>query len=209
LLDSSIKISDLFMDDGMIVTVRDRSGKETSYLGRSDGSYLTFPMVCLINGGSASASEIVSGCLQDHGRAIIMGSRSYGKGSVQTIHYFDPNKSSRLKLTTATYWRPSGRNIHKADTSGKDTDEWGVTPNKGFEIKLSKKEDGDLFDHLRDAEIIRAGPPKEARRRATSAIASSTWPWNTCAPDSHDGAQGRETVNSFPRFSARKAPRGR
>jgi carboxyl-terminal processing protease len=157
LLDSSIKISDLFIDDGMIVSVRHRDGTETSYVGRSDGSYTTFPMVCLINGGSASASEIVSACLQDHGRAIIMGSRSYGKGSVQTIHGFE--NQSILKLTTATFWRPSGRNLNKASTSGKDEDEWGVTPNKGYVIKLSKKEENDLFDHQRDTEIIRGGPP--------------------------------------------------
>ncbi len=164
LLDSSIKISDLFIDDGMIVTIRHRDGKETSYVGRTDGSYLTFPMVCLVNGGSASASEIVSACLQDHGRAIIMGSRSFGKGSVQTIHGFD-NKSI-LKLTTATFWRPSGRNLNKSSTKGKDTDEWGVTPNKGFEIKLSKKEENDLFEHLRDAEIIRAGPAKNGATKS-------------------------------------------
>ncbi len=71
-------------------------------------------MVCLVNGGSASASEIVSACLQDHGRAIIIGSRSYGKGSVQTIHPFETG--GRLKLTTATFWRPSDRNLNKAST---------------------------------------------------------------------------------------------
>ncbi|MSQ94431.1 MAG: S41 family peptidase [Gemmataceae bacterium] len=155
-LDGSIKISDLYIDDGMIVSVRHRDGKETSYVGRSDGSFTTFPMVCLINGGSASASEIVSACLQDHGRAIIMGSRSFGKGSVQTIHGFD--HKSIIKVTTATFWRPNNRNLNKSSTPGKDTDEWGVTPDKGFEVKLSKKEENDLFDHLREAEIIRAGP---------------------------------------------------
>lgn len=161
LLDSAIKISDLFIDDGLIVTIKHRDGTETSYVGRSGGTYTAFPMVCLINGGSASASEIVSACLQDHGRAIIIGSRSYGKGSVQTIHPFD--NQSIVKLTTATFWRPSGRNLNKASTKGKDEDEWGVTPNKGYDIKLSKKEENDLFDHQRDAEIIRGGapPPKD------------------------------------------------
>lgn len=163
LLDSSIKISDLFIDDGLIVTIRQRDGKETSYVGRSDGSYITFPMVCLINGGSASASEIVSACLQDHGRAIIIGSRSFGKGSVQTIHGFE--NQSIIKLTTATFWRPSGRNLNKSSTPGKDTDEWGVTPNKGYEIKLSNKEDADLFEHLREAEVIRGSPPPGAPPR--------------------------------------------
>jgi C-terminal peptidase prc len=161
LLDSSIKISDLFIDDGMIVSVRNRDGTETSYVGRSDGSYTTFPMVCLINSGSASASEIVSACLQDHGRAIIMGSRSFGKGSVQTIHGFE--NQSILKLTTATFWRPNGRNLNRASTSGKEEDEWGVTPDKGFEIKLSRKEENDLFDHQRDSEIIRGGRPNETK----------------------------------------------
>jgi C-terminal peptidase prc len=166
LLTSSIKIADLFIDDGLIVTVRSRDGKETSYVGRSDGSYLTFPMVCLVNGGSASASEIVSACLQDHGRAIIMGSRSFGKGSVQTIHPFE--NRSILKLTTATFWRPSGRNLNKRSTSGKDEDEWGVTPNKGYEIKLSKKEENDLFEHLREAEIIRGSPPAGGKEETKS-----------------------------------------
>lgn len=160
LLDSSIKISDLYINDGLIVTIRYKDGKETSYVGRSDGSYTTFPMVCLINSGSASASEIVSGCLQDHGRAVIIGSRSFGKGSVQTIHNFD--NRSILKLTTATFWRPTGRNLNRGNVRHKDEDatDWGVKPDKEFEVKLTKKEENDLFDHLRDAEIIRAGPPE-------------------------------------------------
>jgi len=162
LLESSIKISDLFIDDGLIVSVRHRDGSETSYVGRSDGSYVTFPMVCLINSGSASASEIVSACLQDHGRAIIVGSRSFGKGSVQHIHRFD-NKSI-IKLTSSTFWRPSARNLNRSSSQHKedDTAEWGVSPDKGFQVKLEKKEEDDLYDHLREAEIIRAGP-KEAK----------------------------------------------
>jgi carboxyl-terminal processing protease len=155
-LKGSVKIADLYIDDGLIVSIRNRDGSEESYVGRSDGSYTSFPMVCLINSGSASASEIVSACLQDHGRAIIMGSRSFGKGSVQHIHGFD-NKSI-IKLTSSTFWRPNGRNLNKSSTKGRDEDEWGVTPNKGFETKLSRKEEDDLFDHLRQSELIRAGP---------------------------------------------------
>jgi C-terminal peptidase prc len=164
LLDISIKISDLFIDDGLIVTIKKKDGSETSYVGRSDGSYTTFPMVCLINSGSASASEIVSACLQDHGRAIIMGSRSFGKGSVQTIHPFE-NKTSIIKLTTATFWRPNGRNLNKSSTKGRDEDEWGVTPDKGYDLKLSKKEENDLFEHQRDSEIIRGGPAPSSEFR--------------------------------------------
>ncbi len=154
LLESSVKISDLFIDDGIIVTVKPRDGKDVSYVGKSSGSYTTFPMVCLVNGMSASASEIVSACLQDHGRAIVIGSRSYGKGSVQTLHRFDTG--GVIKLTNATYWRPSNRNINKRSTKGKDDEEWGVTPNAGFEVKMTNKENADLAEFLREQEIIRA-----------------------------------------------------
>lgn len=153
LLPQAVKVSDLFIDDGMIVTIRPRSGPETSYIGKSDGSFTTFPMVCLINGGSASASEIVSACLQDHHRAIILGSRSYGKGSVQNIQPFETG--GLLKLTTATFWRPSGRNLNKSSTAGRDEDEWGVTPDEGFLVKMSRKEENDLQDFHREMEIIR------------------------------------------------------
>ncbi len=165
LLDSAVKISDMFIDDGMIVTIRPRNGPETSYVGHSDGSYSAFPMVCLINGYSASASEIVSACLQDHGRAIVMGSRSYGKGSVQTILPFETG--GQLKLTTATYWRPNGKNINKASTAGRPEDEWGVTPDKGYKLDLSIKELNDLQDHQRESEIIRR--PDRRNRPATEA----------------------------------------
>jgi carboxyl-terminal processing protease len=155
LLDQAVKISDLFIDDGMIVTIKPRTGPETSYLGKSEGSFTTFPMVCLVNGYSASASEIVSACLQDHGRALIVGSRSYGKGSVQTILPFrDTGKMAQLKVTTATFWRPSGKNLNKASTPGKEEDDWGVRPDKGYNLPLSIKELNDLQDHQRDREII-------------------------------------------------------
>ena len=80
---------------------------------------------------------------------------------MQTIHGFTTEKlnDSILKLTTATFWRPSGRNLNRASTNGKEEDEWGVSPNKGYEIKLSKKEENELFDHQRETEIIRGGTP--------------------------------------------------
>jgi carboxyl-terminal processing protease len=154
LLDQSVKISDLFIDDGLIVSIRPRNGPETSYVGKSDGTYSTFPMVCLVNGSSASASEIVSAALQDHGRAIVVGSRSYGKGSVQTIHNF--YTGGKLKLTTASFWRPSGLNLNRTNQNRNedDTEEWGVKPNAGFTLKLGTKELNDLQDFQRENEII-------------------------------------------------------
>jgi C-terminal peptidase prc len=154
LLTSARDISDMFIDDGVIVSIRPRVGKERSFLGEHEGSLLNFPMVCLVNGGSASGSEIVSACLQDHHRAIIMGERSFGKGSVQNIQNFEGGK---LKLTTASFWRPNGKNLNKSSTSGKEEDEWGVTPDKGYVLKLTAKEREELADAQHDSEIIRSG----------------------------------------------------
>jgi carboxyl-terminal processing protease len=165
-LEQAVKISDLFIDDGLIVSIRPRSGPETTYVGQSKGSYITFPMVCLVNGGSASASEIVSACLQDHGRAIVVGTRSYGKGSVQTIFPFETG--GQIKVTTATFWRPSNRNLNKASTKGRKEDEWGVTPDTGYDVELSPKELSDLQDHLREAEIIRDPAAKKASTTSDS-----------------------------------------
>jgi carboxyl-terminal processing protease len=151
LLTSAIDISDMFIDDGLIVTIKPRNGHETVHTGEHEGSWLDFPMVCLVNGHSASGSEIVSACLQDQRRAIIMGERSYGKGSVQNIQ---PYEEGELKLTTATFWRPSGKNLNRSSTSGKEDAEWGVTPDKGFLIKLSGKERDALEDHLHRLENI-------------------------------------------------------
>jgi len=122
LLSSAHEISDLFIDAGPIVAIRQpRIGQEKQLTGNSAGSELDFKMVCLVNGYSASASEIVSACLQDHKRAVIMGERSYGKGSVQNIKEFD---GGQIKVTIASFWRPSGKNLNKSSTSGKEDDEW-------------------------------------------------------------------------------------
>ncbi|HEX4589940.1 MAG TPA: S41 family peptidase, partial [Gemmataceae bacterium] len=169
LLSTAVQISDLFVDDGLIVTIRPRVGQEQGYTGEHDGSYLSFPMVCLVNNGSASGSEIVSACLQDHKRAVIIGERSYGKGSVQNIQPFSPT-NGEIKLTTATFHRPNGKNLNKS--SIKDYDkmskeeleklDWGVRPDSGYAIKLDPKERFDLDVKLREREIIprRDAPPK-------------------------------------------------
>jgi carboxyl-terminal processing protease len=160
LLTSARDISDMFIDDGLIVSIRPRVGKERAYSGEHDGSFLNFPMICLVNGGSASGSEIVSACLQDHHRAIIVGERSFGKGSVQNIQNFE---GGQLKLTTASFWRPSGKNLNKSSTAGKEEDEWGVTPDKGFLVKLTAKEREELAEHQHDTEIIRVRDNKDKK----------------------------------------------
>jgi C-terminal peptidase prc len=154
LLTSATEVCDLFIDDGWIVGIKPRGADRPTYTsGKHEGSLLHFPMVCMVNGGSASGSEIVAGCLQDHHRALIMGERSYGKGSVQNIQRFKLT-GGEIKLTTATFWRPSGKNINKSSTKGGEDEDWGILPDKGYLLKLTPKERDELFEHMRDTEII-------------------------------------------------------
>ena len=112
LLDQAVKVSDIFLDAGVIVSTRGRDKEQDMiFKAHKNSQAMRFPMVVLVNGGSASASEIVAGALKDHGRAIICGTVTFGKGSVQTI--IPMADGAGIRLTTARYYTPSGASIQE------------------------------------------------------------------------------------------------
>jgi carboxyl-terminal processing protease len=141
-LNSAVGVSDAFLDKGLIVYTEGRVADSKMKLSATPGDLLNgAPMVVLINGGSASASEIVAGALQDHKRAVIMGTKSFGKGSVQTI--IPVSNGAALKITTARYYTPSGRSIQAS----------GIVPDiVTEEARITKSEAG---DRLREADLAR------------------------------------------------------
>ncbi len=162
LLDQSVKVCDIFLKEGVIVSTRGRlADQNIEYTAHGRGSYFDFPMVVLVNEGSASASEIVAGALQDHRRALILGTRTFGKGSVQTI--IPMGDGSGLRLTTARYYTPSGTSIQatgiKPDVIVQDLQLDGVT-NGSAGNHLREK---DLKGHLENGNA-KEGPAAEERR---------------------------------------------
>ena len=137
MLNSAVDVSDLFLEQGNIVSTKGRdSAVDASYRARPGDILDGVPLVVMVNGGSASASEIVAGALQDHERAIIMGTRTFGKGSVQTV--IPMNNGGALKLTTARYYTPDDRSIQAR----------GIEP----DIMIEQRE---LSDATQDGKIVR------------------------------------------------------
>lgn len=141
LLQAAVEVCSVFVPEGVIVSTRGRSGETVDeYRATGQAVAPVLPLVLLVNQFSASASEIVSACLQDFGRAKVVGQRTFGKGSVQELIRLGDGRRA-LRLTTASYWRPSGRNIHRTRQS-KEDDAWGVLPDPQCAVEL----DGDDLD---------------------------------------------------------------
>ena len=143
LLDQAVAISDLFLDKGEIVSTRSRQEEDTLKYSATEGDIAKgMPIVVIINDGSASASEILAGALQDHKRAVVLGEKSFGKGSVQSVIPF--GKYGAIRLTTARYYTPSGRSIQAK----------GIEPD--IVVKPAKVEEYDAGLTISEAELKNA-----------------------------------------------------
>ena len=141
-LDAAVQVSDVFLDQGMVVSMQGRDERTRREFNATRGDALNGkPIVVMINAGSASASEIVAGALQDHRRAVIVGTKSFGKGSVQTI--MPLNNASAIKLTTALYYSPDGRSI-QAD---------GIEPDVTIRPLRVAKDENEGFTPITEAEL--------------------------------------------------------
>ena len=135
LLQSCVAISDLFLDAGEIVSTRGRDNQIALQFAAKPGDIMNgASIVVLINGGSASAAEIVAGALQDNQRALLLGTRSFGKGSVQTVMPVERGRA--IKLTTALYYTPSGRSIQKQ----------GIEPDQEIQVPIGRSFESTLME---------------------------------------------------------------
>jgi carboxyl-terminal processing protease len=163
LLTTGIEVADLLVAEGRIVSTAGRNAPQRIWDAKPEGTFGGFSMVVLVNRTTASASEIVAACLQDHKLAKVVGERTWGKGSVQNIVELDSGRSA-LKLTTAGYVRPSGKNIHRLE-GAKEEEDWGVRPDAGLEVPLTADErEAYLLDRRKRDAIV--APPKEGETTA-------------------------------------------
>lgn len=162
LLKSAVDMCDLFLPaDKRIVSTKGRDSKEWELSSSRREGFADIPLIILVNDFSASASEIVSGALQDHHRCLIVGGRTFGKGLVQNLEALGAAGTSYIKLTTAKYYLPNGRCIQKQPGVGN----WGVDPN--VEIKLVPKETRKVLDIRRKQEVLKGKDQKELPAAAT------------------------------------------
>jgi carboxyl-terminal processing protease len=153
LLQAAIHIADMFLPEGhVIVSSEGRMHARQEYVSSNEVMLVSpdVPVVVLVNAGSASASEVLAGALADNDRAIVVGERTYGKGTVQSVLPLESG-AGQLKITQAYYYLPSGRKVHRTDNST----EWGVDPTEGFYVSMTRREITEMRRQAYEADIIR------------------------------------------------------
>ncbi len=158
MLDEAIEMADLFLAEGVIVSTKGLHHREAVARAGAGEDFESVAMVVLVNGQSASASEIVSGALADNGRAIVVGTRTFGKGSVQTVRPIPSMPGAMLKITEQLYYLPSGRSLHRKPGSAI----WGVDPSPGYFLPLDADERFAMLTARREQEIMRPDEDHEA-----------------------------------------------
>lgn len=171
-LDQAVQLVDLFIQKGVIVSTKGRNRPENVITATEAGTLPYFPMVVLVNEHSASASEIVAGSLKDNQRALVLGERSYGKGSVQELINLDGNQGE-LKLTVAYYYLPSGRLVHRK----KDATDWGVDPQ--IPVPMNEEQEKKVMLELDQHErflppLPKPGTTRPATGTTTQAVSADT-----------------------------------
>ena len=148
ILSCAVELCDMLVNEGLIVSTRGRKDMFKTEIEATSSVDLNLgiPIVVMVNGQSASASEIMAGCLQDLGRAEIAGTRSYGKGTVQRV--FPLASDTALKFTTARFYRPSGTNIHRTKEMTED-DEWGISPEPSLTLETTDMQELNLLRRWR------------------------------------------------------------
>jgi carboxyl-terminal processing protease len=159
-LAQAIQVADLFVEDGVIVSVKDRQEPGRTWFAKREGTLGEFPMAVLVNRDSVAAAEIVAACLQDRERAIIVGERTYGKGTAHRILELK-DSAGALKLPTSLFLRPNGKGIHRFD-GAEAMDTWGVVPDEECEVNLSTEEYARFVEYRRQRDVLRPGSPQKS-----------------------------------------------
>jgi carboxyl-terminal processing protease len=192
-LREAVAICDMFVESGSIVSTRGRDKQVSQAFEATPGKkYTGFPMAVLINKYSASAAEIIAACLQDHRCAVIVGQRSFGKGTVQELLYLDADRGTRrglMKVTASSYWRPSGKNINRGKDA-KESDQWGVRPDKGFEVIVKDKDLKRLAEGRRRRELGGEAVPGDAPKAKPAKEPASGGESGAGAADAKKSAEG-------------------
>jgi carboxyl-terminal processing protease len=153
LLESAVAVSDLFLGEGKrIVSIKGRRVPEVVHHAKQDGTIADIPMVVLASEASASAAEIVTGALSDNDRAVFIGTRTFGKGSVQQVRMLESNAGA-IKITNAYYYLPGGRTIHRREGA----EEWGVDPKDGFYVPMTPEETRAMIRTRRQSDVLKPG----------------------------------------------------